>query len=288
MIYIDGQYYENEQAKISVFDHGLLYGDGVFEGIRVYDNRIFRLKEHLLRLYESAKVIALRIPLSMDEMESALIETIKRNGFSSCYIRLVVTRGYGDMGLDPAKCPAASVIIVATQITIFSPERYELGLEVCISSVRRVRDDSLSPRVKSLNYLSNVMAKIEANRQGIADTIMLNQNGHVTEASVANVFIVKNGVLITPPKYLGILEGVTRNTVMEVAASIGITVKEEPFNTFDLYTADECFLTGTAAEVIAVVSVDGRVIGDKRAGATTKRLLELFRARTAWDGVVVK
>ena len=287
MIYINGEYFEKEHAKISVFDHGLLYGDGIFEGIRVYNNLIFRLNDHLLRLYESAKTIALEIPLSFEEMNQAVIETVRKNDLASCYIRLVVSRGYGDMGVDPRKCKKATVVIIVTQINIYPPELYETGLAVAISATRRMRDDVLSPRIKSLNYLSNVMTKIEMNRQGMAEGIMLNYSGYVTEATVANIFIVKNGELLTPPKSVGLLEGITRNTIIELAKDAGITVKEELFTAFDLYNADECFLTGTASEVVPVVTIDGRIIGEKKAGPMSRRLLELFRVRTTWDGTKV-
>ncbi|MFA6075003.1 MAG: branched-chain-amino-acid transaminase [Negativicutes bacterium] len=287
MIYVNGEYFEKENAKISVFDHGFLYGDGIFEGIRVYNNLVFRLNDHLLRLYESAKTIALEIPISIEEMERAIIETVRLNKLPSCYIRLVVSRGYGDMGVDPRKCSKATVVIIVTQINIYPPELYETGLAVAIASTRRMRDDMLSPRIKSLNYLSNVMTKIEMNRQGLADGIMLNAAGYVTEASVANVFIVKKGELITPPKSVGLLEGITRNTIIELARDAGISVKEELFTQFDLYNADECFLTGTASEVIPVVSIDGRILGENKAGPLSRRLLEMFRSRTIWDGTKI-
>ena len=284
MIYINGEYFKKEDAKISVFDHGFLYGDGAFEGIRVYNNLAFRLNDHLLRLYESAKTIALEIPLSITEMEQVVIETVRLNELPSCYIRLVVSRGYGDMGVDPRKCTKATVVIIVTQINIYPQEMYETGLSVAVSSIRRMRDDMLSPRIKSLNYLGNVMVKHEMNRQGMADGIMLNHSGYVTEATVANIFLVKKGELITPPKSSGLLEGITRNTIIELARDAGITVKEELFTQFDLYNADECFLTGTACEVIPVVSIDGRIISEKKAGPMSRRLLEMFHGRTLWDG----
>lgn len=287
MIYVNGEYFSKEDAKISVFDHGFLYGDGVFEGIRVYDNLIFRFNDHLTRLYESAKAIALEIPLTVKEMEQAVLETVRRSQLPSCYIRLVVSRGYGDMGVDPRKCSKPTVVIIVTQINIYPPEMYESGMHATVSATRRVRDDMMSPRVKSLNYLCSVLAKIESNRQGLGDAIMLNTNGHVTEASVANVFIVKNNALITPPSSVGLLEGITRDTVLSVARDAGIVVKEELITQFDLYTADECFLTGTASELMPVVTIDGRIIGAEKAGPMSKRLLEMFRARTKWDGTKV-
>lgn len=287
IIYLDGKFVPQEEAKISVFDHGYLYGDGVFEGIRAYDGIVFRLDEHLRRLYESAKTITLEIPLSIKEMEEALLETIRRNNLRDAYIRLVVSRGYGDLGLDPRKCPKPTVVIIAASISLYPAELYEKGLEVAITSTRKNRPDTLTPRVKSLNYLNNIMAKVELNRAGLFEGIMLTVDGYVAEATADNVFIVKKGMLLTPPKYLGILEGVTRNAILELAGKLGIPAREEVFTAHDLYNADECFLTGTAAEVVPVVKVDGRVIGNGAPGETTKRLIAAFRESTKSDGTPV-
>lgn len=287
IIYLNGEFVPEEKAVVSVFDHGFLYGDGVFEGIRAYNGVIFRLKEHVERLFASAKTIGLNIPMTQQEMSDAIVETVRRNNLRDAYIRPVVSRGCGDLGLDPAKCGRPTVVIIASTISIYPPELYEKGMEVAITSTRKNRPDVLSPRVKSLNYLSNIMAKIELSRAGIPEGIMLNTEGYVAEATADNVFIVKNGKLITPPSYLGLLEGVTRNAVLELAVKLGIPTAEQVFTPHDLYNADECFLTGTAAEVVPVVKVDGRVIGTGTPGPITKKLNAAFREATKWDGVPV-
>ncbi|MEW6726444.1 branched-chain-amino-acid transaminase [Desulforudis sp. 1088] len=284
IIYLDGEYVPEEKAVVSVFDHGYLYGDGVFEGIRAYHGRVFKLREHLVRLYESARAIMLTIPIGIDEMQEVVLETLRRNNLRDAYIRLVVSRGKGDLGLDPRKCPRPTIVCIAASIQLYPEEFYRKGLEVITAATRRNLVDAVNPRVKSLNYLNNIMAKIEGSLAGTLEAIMLNAEGYVSEATGDNIFIVKNNVLITPPAYLGILEGITRNTVMELAAIKGIRVMEQVFTRHDLYVADECFLTGTAAELIPVVKIDGRVVGDGNPGPVTLELLEDFRAMTKING----
>ncbi len=284
IIYLDGEYVPEEKAVVSVFDHGYLYGDGVFEGIRAYHGRVFKLREHLVRLYESARAIMLTIPISIDEMQEVVLETLRRNNLRDAYIRLVVSRGKGDLGLDPKKCPRPTIVCIAASIQLYPEEFYRKGLEVITAATRRNLVDAVNPRVKSLNYLNNIMAKIEGSLAGTLEAIMLNAEGYVCEATGDNIFVVKNNVLITPPAFLGILEGITRNTVMELAATKGIKVVEQVFTRHDLYVADECFLTGTAAELIPVVKIDGRVVGDGKPGPITLELLEDFRALTKING----
>ena len=284
LIYLDGKLVPKSEAKISVFDHGFLYGDGVFEGIRIYSGNIFRLREHLVRLYESARSIMLEIPLTMEEMEEATVETVRANNLQDGYIRLVVSRGAGDLGLDPANCPKPCVVIIADQVRLYPQELYEKGMEIVTVPTRRNRVDALNPKIKSLNYLNNVLVKLEAKRAGVLEALMLNSEGYVCEASGDNVFIVKNGRILTPPGYLGALEGITKNVVMELARKLGYDVREEPFTLHDVYVADEMFLTGTAAEVIPVVNVDGRVIGVGQPGEITKQLITAFREIVTKDG----
>lgn len=283
-IYINGEFVEKHHAKISVYDHGFLYGDGVFEGIRVYDGNIFRLKEHLDRLYDSAKSIMLEIPHTIEEMTDIIIKTLQKNKLRTAYIRLVVSRGVGNLGLDPSSCAHPQVIIIAEELTLFPKEFYEKGLEIITVATRRNRPDVLSPKVKSLNYLNNILVKIEASLAGVSEALMLNDQGYVAEGSADNVFIIKGNQLYTPPGYVGALEGITRNAIIDIANELGYIVKEEPFTRHDVYVADEVFLTGTAAEVIAVVKVDGRQIGNGVPGKETKRLLEAFRSRVVQDG----
>ncbi|TGE32140.1 branched-chain-amino-acid transaminase [Desulfosporosinus sp. Sb-LF] len=284
VIYCNGAYVPEEEAKISVFDHGFLYGDGIFEGIRAYHGRVFKLEEHLKRLYESAKSIQLTIGITKDQMQEIVLETLRRNGLNDAYIRLVVSRGKGDLGLDPRNCPQAAIFCIADQIKIFEPSMYEKGLIVNTVPIRRNNPDSLSPRIKSLNYLNNILAKIEANQAGAVEGIMLTQDGYVAEGTSDNIFIYRDGVLITPPLSVGILEGITRNSVLRLADELGIKAEEELFTRHDLYTADECFLTGTAAELIPVIKVDGREIGDGVPGEVFKKLLVEFRALTYVNG----
>lgn len=286
-IYLDGEFVTKENAKVSVYDHGFLYGDGIFEGIRIYNGNIFKCKEHLDRLYDSAKSIDLTIPLSYEEMEQALIETIRKNELRDGYIRLVVSRGFGDLGLDPRRCKRASVIIIVEQLAIYSEEDYRNGLKVVSVSTRRNIPDALNPKIKSLNYLNNILVKIQANLAGVGEAIMLNAQGYVAEGSGDNIFIVKNGSIVTPPTYIGALDGITRRAIIDISKKLGYEVREEPFTLHDVYVADEVFLTGTAAEVIAVREADGRVIGEGKAGPITLHLLEEFRKIVEIDGVKV-
>ncbi|KIL41032.1 branched-chain amino acid aminotransferase [Gordoniibacillus kamchatkensis] len=286
-IYLNGEYVTKENAKVSVYDHGFLYGDGIFEGIRVYNGNIFKCKEHLDRLYDSAKSIMLDVPLAPAEMERALVETIRKNELRDGYIRLVVSRGPGDLGLDPRRSPKAWVIIIVEQLAIYPEEAYRDGLRSVSVSQRRNIPDALNPKIKSLNYLNNILVKIQANLAGVGEAIMLNSQGYVAEGSSDNIFIVKRGVVFTPPCYCGALEGITRGAIMELCAKLGYTLKEEPFTLHDVYVADEVFFTGTAAEVIAVREVDGRIIGSGKAGPVTTHLLQEFRKIVEIDGVKV-
>ena len=283
-IYIDGEFYEKENAKISVFDHGLLYGDGVFEGIRFYNGRVFRLHEHIDRLYDSAHAICLKVGLEKEALTEALLETIRLNELRDGYVRLVVTRGCGDLGLNPNLCPKATVFIIVSKITLYSEEKYEKGLEVVTCATRRIPHGALSPMVKSLNYLNNVMAKIEAQQAGAGEGLMLNEQGFVSECTGDNIFTVKKGVIYTPPISSGALSGVTRNVVFEMAAELGITILEPNMTRYDIFTADECFLTGTAAEIIPAVKLDTREIGSGTPGPLTRKLIERFRELTATNG----
>ena len=287
IVYIDGKYYEKKDAKVSVYDHGLLYGDGIFEGIRIYSGNIFKLDAHLERLYESAKTIMLNIPLNLKEMKDACISTVRKSGLRDGYIRLMVTRGLGDLGLDPRKCPKATVIIIVDIIKMFPEHFYTKGLEVATVPTVRNMADALNPKIKSLNYLNNVMAKIEANNMGVPEGLLLNVQGYVTEGTGDNIFIVKKGVLRTPPSYDGALAGITRNSIIEMATKRAYTCEKKTLTRHDLYNADECFLTGTAAELIPVIKIDGRVIGDGKPGPIFKRLLAEFRKMTVTDGYQV-
>ncbi|MFC9777695.1 branched-chain-amino-acid transaminase [Paenibacillus chitinolyticus] len=286
-IYLDGSFVTKEEAKVSVYDHGFLYGDGIFEGIRIYGGNIFKCKEHLDRLYDSAKSIMLNIPLSFQEMQDALVETIRRNELRDGYIRLVVSRGPGDLGLDPRRSPKASVIIIVEQLSIYPEEAYINGLKTVSVSSRRNIPDAVNPKIKSLNYLNNILVKIQSNLAGVGEAIMLNSQGYVAEGSSDNIFIVKRGVVFTPPCYIGALEGITRAAIIEICERKGYTLKEEPFTLHDVYVADEVFFTGTAAEVIAVREVDGRIIGEGKAGPITTNLLQEFRSIVTVDGVKV-
>ena len=288
LVYLDGRFVASHEARISVFDHGLLYGDGVFEGIRAYNGRVFRLDEHLRRLYNSAKAILLEIPLSPQQMCEAVLESLRRNELTDAYIRLVVTRGIGDLGLDPRKCHGdPTIIIIADEIELYPREYYERGLELITVVTRRNLPEAINPAIKSLNYLNNVLAKIEVARAGLLEGLMLNHEGYVAEATGDNVFLAVDGRLITPPSSVGILEGVTRAAVIELAGELRIPVSEERFARNFVYTAQECFLTGTAAEIIPVVMVDGRKIGDGVPGPVTNRLMERFSALTHSEGVPI-
>ena len=277
-IWIDGKYCAPEQAVVSVFDHGLLYGDGVFEGIRVYGGKVFRLGAHLDRLYASAKAIWLELPIAQDALRDVVLDAVRRSGLKDAYIRLLVTRGVGDLGMDPRKCPKPSIICIVDRIALWPADRYERGL-VCMTAATPINHrESLSPRVKSLNYLSHILAKIEGVAGGVDEVIMLDAAGYVAEASGMNLFAVSNGTLRTPPAYGGILRGVTRDALIELAPEAGYGAEEIPLNRYDLYTANEVFLCGTAAEVIGVTRLDGRVIGTGTPGPVTRDLAARFRA----------
>lgn len=276
-IYINGEYFSKDEAKISVYDHGLLYGDGIFEGMRIYSGKVFRLHEHLLRLWESATAISLQIPIGIDDLTNDVNEAVKRNGLEEGYIRLIVTRGSGALGLDPFQCANPQIIIIVDKITLYPKALYENGLELVTASTIRNHPAALSPRIKSLNYLNNVLAKMEGLKAGCKEALMLNHQGQVAECTGDNVFIVKAGQLITPPKEAGILEGITRNAVIDLAKEAEIETIESPLTRHDLFVADECFLTGSAAEVIPVVTLDGRTIGTGLPGPITKQLNDAFR-----------
>lgn len=284
-IYIDGVFYAKQDAKISVFDHGLLYGDGIFEGTRFYNGRVFRLEEHVDRLYDSARAIGLTIPISKAEMTEATLESCRQNNLRDGYIRTVVTRGVGDLGLNPKNCPKATVIIIADTIKLYPAELYQNGLSVVTCATRRVAPGAFSPAVKSLNYLNNILAKMEAGNAG--EGLMLNEQGYVAEATGDNVFIVKKGVLLTPPVSAGSLGGITRNAVIELAQQAGIEVKEVMLTRYDCYTADEFFLTGTAAEIIPVVHLDERPIGDGKPGPLTGKLIAKYKELTQASGTPI-
>src|SRR5229473_2247541 len=283
-IYIDGKYFDEKSAKISVFDHGLLYGDGIFEGIRAYHGRVFRLKEHIDRLFYSAKAILLNIPRSHAEMMQAVVEACRRNKLRDGYIRLVVTRGPGGLGLNPHRCKAPSVIIIADKIQLYPAELYERGLDIITVPTTRNLHSALNPAIKSLNYLNNILAKIEANNGGCEEAIMLNSEGYVAECTGDNVFIIKAGQMFTPPLSAGALYGITRSVVMDMAREASIPVSEPNLTRYDLFNADECFLTGTGAELIPVVKIDGRVIGTGKPGPVTKSLVQRYRALTQVSG----
>lgn len=286
-IYLNGKFVREKDACVSVFDHGLLYGDGVFEGIRTYNGRVFMLQEHVDRLYRSAQAIALKIPMSKAEMARAVVETCRLNKAMDGYVRLVVTRGKGTLGLNPYSCRKPGIIIIAGKIQLYPAELYRHGLKVITAGTIRNHTESINPAIKSLNYLNNIMAKIEAINSGVEEVVMLNPQGYVAEASGDNIFIFKGNRLLTPPTSAGALEGVTRNVVMQLAAQEGYEVRESTMTRYDLYNADEMFLTGTAAEMISVVEMDRRIIGSGRPGAKTVRLTALFRSFAAETGVPI-
>ena len=286
-IYIDGKFYPEAEAKVSVFDHGLLYGDGVFEGIRFYNDRVFRLPEHIDRLYDSAQAICLTIPLSPEQMTDALLETVRQNGLHDGYIRLIVTRGVGNLGLSPDRCKVPTVIIIAATIALYPEELYQKGLDVVTCATRRIAPAALSPSIKSLNYLNNILAKIEANHAGAGEGLMLNAQGYVAECTGDNLFIIRHGAIFTPPISAGGLRGITRGVVFDLAPQLGLKISEPNLTRHDLYTANECFLTGTAAEIIPVVRLDGRPIGDGKPGALTAKLIAKFRELTQKGGTPI-
>jgi len=283
-IYIDGKFYDEKNAKISVFDHGLLYGDGIFEGIRAYHGRVFRLKEHIDRLFCSAKGILLDLPLSHAQIMEATVETCRRNKIRDGYIRLMVTRGVGGLGLNPKKCRAPSLIIIADRIQLYPPEYYQRGLDLITVPTLRNLHSALNPAIKSLNYLNNILAKIEANNGGCEEAIMLNAEGFVSECTGDNIFIVRGGELFTPPLSAGALYGITRAVVIEMAREASMVVSEPNLTRYDLFNADECFLTGTGAELIPVVKIDGRIIGTGKPGPVTASLIKKYRALTQVSG----
>jgi branched-chain amino acid aminotransferase len=283
-VFIDGKYYDGRAAKISVFDHGLLYGDGVFEGIRAYHDRVFKLREHIDRLFCSAKAILLGIPMSHAQLMRAVVETCRKNKIRDGYIRLVVTRGIGTLGLNPNRCKKPAVIIIADKIQLYPPALYRKGMEIVTVPTTRNLHSALNPAIKSLNYLNNILAKIEANNAGCEEAVMLNAEGFVAECTGDNLFIVKKGELLTPPLSAGALYGITRGVVMELAEEEGFTVSEPHLTRYDLFNADECFLTGTGAEIVPVVKIDGRVIGTGKPGPITRKLEEEYRSLTKNSG----
>jgi branched-chain amino acid aminotransferase len=287
-IWFDGKLVDESEARVSVFDHGLLYGDGVFEGIRFYEGRVFRLQAHIQRLFDSSKAIMLKLPWTQEELCKNTCETIQANGLRDGYIRLLVTRGVGTLGLSPDSCPTPTLIIIAASIQLYPDSDYEVGLKVITCSTRRPTHGSLSPQVKSLNYLNNVMAKVEAVRAGGREGLMLNEQGYVAECTGDNVFTVKNGVIYTPPVSDGGLDGITRGVIFELAAQMEVPIVEKTMTRFDIYTADECFLTGTAAEVIPAVELDHRPIGEGVPGPTTARFIEAYRELVRNSGTSIE
>lgn len=286
-IYIDGEYFDKKNAKISVFDHGLLYGDGIFEGIRFYEGRVFKLKEHIQRLFISAKAILLEIEMTQDEMEEAVCETIRKNGLTDGYVRLLVTRGVGTLGLSPFACDKSTVIIIADTISLYPDEKYKEGLKLITCSTRRTAPAALSPSVKSLNYLNNVMAKVEAIFADAEEGLMLNEQGFVAECTGDNIFVVRDGKIKTPPSSAGALPGITREVIFQIAENLGVGIEESQMTRYDIYAADECFLTGTAAEVIAAVSLDRRLIGNGKPGPITEKFIESFRNIVGQEGKII-
>lgn len=285
-VFLNGEFVPESEAKVSIFDHGFLYGDGVFEGIRAYNGRIFRLEDHVDRLYESAKAIMLDIPMSKEEMSELILEACRVNKLTNAYMRPIIARGVGDLGLDPRKCKNATVAIIARPFGALYGDKYEKGLKLCTVSTRRNSPNSLSPNIKSLNYLNNILARIEVNAQNCDEGIMLDQTGYVSEATADNIFTIKNGTVVTPPT-ANSLKGITRQAVIDIARDEGYDVVEAPLTLFDIYNADELFITGTAAEVAPCVVVDGRQIGDGTPGRVTKHLIEGFRKLTQSTGTPI-
>lgn len=287
-IYIDGNFYPRDSASISVFDHGFLYGDGIFEGIRFYNYRIFKLEDHLERLYKSAKAIWLKIPVRIEEFSKIVIESVSRSELSDGYIRVIVSRGAGDLGLDPRKCPKPSIVVIPSRLKMYPQELYENGISLITVPTRRNINEGLNPKIKSLNYLNNIMAKIEAVQVGFEEAIMLTNEGYVAECTGDNIFYVSGGKLRTPPTFHGALDGITREVVIELAKKKGVEIAKSTTTRYDLYTADECFLTGTGAEIIPVVNIDGREIGNGKPGEITLSLITDFRTLVSSTGVSVK
>ena len=286
-IYIDGKFFDRKDAKISVFDHGLLYGDGVFEGIRAYNGRVFRLDEHVDRMYDGAKAIMLTPPLTKAEMKKAIIDTLKKNKLTDAYIRPIITRGVGDLGLDPRKCPKASVIVIAVFWGAMYGDLYEKGLTGVSVSTRRNAAEALPTNIKSLNYLNNILAKIEANEKGGDEAIIFDVHGYVSEGSGDNIFVVKNGKIMTPPVIQN-LNGVTRGCVVELCGKLKIPICDQNIGYFDMYTADEVFVTGTAAEIAPMTKIDGRIIADGKPGPVTKKLMKAYSKLTQTTGTPIK
>jgi branched-chain amino acid aminotransferase len=287
LIYIDGEYYSKGDAKISVYDHGLLYGDGVFEGIRCYNGNVFKLKEHIDRLYDSAKAIVLQVPVSKKEMTDIVLDCLRKNKLKDAYLRLIITRGVGDLGLDPRKCPKASIICIGQHFDPLYGNLYEVGMKIVTVGARRTSCDALDIKAKTLNYLNNIMGKIQANLAGCDEALMLNSIGHVAEGTGDNVFIIKHGKLMTPPTGAGVLIGITRGAIIDIARDLKIPVEEKNLTLFDVYTSDEVFMTGTAAEVIPIIDVDSRVIADGKPGEITKKLMKEFIKIREKDGTRV-
>ena len=287
VVYINGRFVSKDEATVSVYDHGFLYGDGVFEGIRVYQGRIFKLEAHVDRLFESAHTLGIQVPLDRREMIDAIAETVRRSELRDAYIRPVISRGPGDLGIDPRKCPRPNLVIIVDAIQLYPQEAYQRGLRMITASTRQRPLDVLNPRVKTCNYLNNILARMEANLVGVEEGLMLTAHGYVAECTADNVFIVKRGRVLTPPTHLGILQGVTRQTVLELCGTLGIAAAEHTLTLHDMYTADECFLSGTGAELGPVVQLDGRNIGTGRPGPVTMRILAAFRDLAAREGTPV-
>jgi len=288
-IFLNGRFVAPDEARVSVFDHGFLYGDGVFEGIRAYDGRVFRLEEHVERLFRSARAIMLELPYTPEQVSEIVLETCRRNEIRSGYIRVVCSRGAGDLGIDPKNChEAPTVVVIADALTMYPRAMYENGMAVITTATRRNSPAALDPGIKSLNYLNNILAKIEVNRAGVGEGLMLNEEGYVAEATGDNIFLVQRGMLVTPPPYVGILEGITRSSVIEIAHQLGIPFAERVFTVLSVYSADECFLTGTGAEVVPVVRVDDRPIGGGKPGPMTKQIMAAFHELVRREGVEIE
>jgi len=287
LIYLDGKLVEEQEAKISVFDHGLLYGDGIFEGIRIYSGKIFKLDEHLVRLYNSAKAILLEVPLNFYDMKNTIIQTVRANKLQDGYIRLIVTRGIGDLGLNPLTCKVPTLIIIASKVALYPESLYEKGLDMITASTRRNLAETVNPAIKSLNYLNNILAKIEANNSGFSEALLLNQEGLVSEGTGENIFIVKGTNVVTPPVSAGVLEGITRQSLKDICAKLNLIFTETNLTRYDIFNADEAFLAGTAAEIVPVVSLDRRTIGNGKPGEITKSILQEFRKLTSTEGVSI-